>query len=160
MRMRTPAQRLWHQPLRRARLRRAATRYARHGWDVIPGACLTGPRFACEEAGCHAVACHPGRADWQAVAGHDVPAVRSWWRDLPRAVLLATGRAFDAIEVPAELGRFAAGQGQGPGAGAPSGQWLFLVRPGQSPRPQVQGRGDAGVHGPGPWVPPSPPAVP
>jgi hypothetical protein len=141
-------------------LRRAAIRYAGQGWDVIPGACLAGPRFNCEEAGCYAVACHPGRADWQAVAGHDVPAVRSWWHELPRAVLLATGRAFDAVEVPAELGRFAAGQVQGPVAVAPSGQWLFLVRPGQSLRPELQGRADVVLHGPDSWIAVPPTAFP
>ena len=85
MRMRS----LRHRPIQRLLLRRAATRYARHGWDVIPGACLAGPRsarsgcFECEEPGCHAVACHPGVADWEAAAAHDVPAVRDWWRELP-----------------------------------------------------------------------------
>jgi Bifunctional DNA primase/polymerase, N-terminal len=158
--MRTPAQRIWHQPLRRTLLRRAATRYARHGWDVVPGACLAGDRFACAEAGCYAVACHPDRADWAGVAGHDVAAVRSWWRDRPRAVLLATGRAFDAVEVPAELGRFAAGQVQGPVAAAPSGQWLFLVRPGQPLRPELQGRVDVVLHGRGSWIAAPPTSFP
>jgi hypothetical protein len=151
-------QRSWHHPLRRARLRRAAIRFARHGWDVVPGACLAGERFACDEPGCHAVTCHPDRADWAGVAGHDVPAVRAWWRDRPRAVLLATGRAFDAIEVPAELGRFAVGQVQGPVAVAPAGRWLFLVRPGQPLRSELQGRLNIVLHGPGSWVaaPPTP----
>ena len=162
MRMRS----LRHRPIQRLLLRRAATRYARHGWDVIPGACLAGPRsarsgcFECEEPGCHAVACHPGVSDWEAAAAHDVPTVRDWWRRLPRAVLLATGRAFDAIEVPAALGRFAVSQVRGPVAVGPSGRWLFLVRPGQSLRPELQGRVDVVLHGPGSWIAAPPTVLP
>ena len=158
--MRTLAQRLRRHPLRRALLRRAATCYARHDWDVIPGACLAGPRFDCEEAGCHAMTCHPGLADWEGAASHEAAAVRSWWSKLPRAVLLATGRAFDAVEVPAELGKFAVGQVQGPVAVAPSGQWLILVRPGQPLRPELQGRPDVVLHGPGSWMAAPPTAFP
>jgi hypothetical protein len=158
--MRPLAQRSWHHPLRRTLLRRAATRYAKHGWDVVPGACFTDGRFVCAEAGCHAVTCHPDRADWAAVAGLEVAAVRSWWHDRPRSVLLATGRAFDAVEVPAELGRFAVGQVQGPVAVAPSGQWLFLVRPGQPLRPELQGRVDVVLHGHGSWIAAPPTSFP
>jgi hypothetical protein len=153
-----------HWPVRRLLLRRAATRYASNGWDVVPGACLSGsssagsPRFVCEEPGCHAIACHPAVTDWAAAAGHDVPAVRKWWRQQPRAVLLATGRAFDAVEVPAELGRFAVSQVQGPVAVAPTGHWLFLVRPGQPLRPELLGRVDVVRHGRGSWIA-APPTV-
>src|SRR2546421_237431 len=114
-------------PLRRAVLRRAATRYAEHGWDVVPGACLAGDRFVCDEAGCHAVTCHPASASWEAAAGHDTATVRAAWRRRPYGVLLASGRGVDALEVTAGLGRFALGQAQGPVAVAPSGRWVFLV---------------------------------
>jgi hypothetical protein len=160
--MRNPNQalRLRRHPIRRALLRRAATRYAGHGWDVVPGACLAGQRFECDEPGCHAVTCHPGLAGWETAAGHDVPTVRSWWSGRPRAVLLATGRAFDAVEVPGELGRFAAAQVQGPVAVAPSGRWLFLVRAGHPLRPELQGRLDVVLHATGSWVAAPPTAFP
>jgi Bifunctional DNA primase/polymerase, N-terminal len=144
--------------VRRAVLRRAASRYAMHGWDVVPGAYLAGTRFRCEQPGCHTVACHPAVADWEAAAGHDVAAVRASWQRLPHGVLLATGGALDALEVPAGLGRFALGGAQGPVVVAPSGRWLFLVRAGESLRAELQWRSDVVLHSRGSWiaVPPTP----
>ena len=81
-------------PFPRAVLLRATTHYAEHGWDVVPGACLAGGRFVCEEAGCHAVTCHPANASWEAAAGHDSAKVRAAWHR-PYGVLLATGRGVD-----------------------------------------------------------------
>src|SRR5947207_1623222 len=111
-------------------LRRAAVRYAEHGWDVVPGAWLAGTRFRCDEAGCYTVACHPAVPDREAAAGHDAARVRAAWRRRPHGVLLATGRARDALEVPATLGRFALGQAQGPVAVASAGRARSLVSPG------------------------------
>jgi len=145
-------------PLRRAVLRRAATRYAEHGWDVVPGACLAGDRFVCDEAGCHAVTCHPASASWEAAAGHDTATVRAAWRRRPYGVLLASGRGVDALEVTAGLGRFALGQAQGPVAVAPSGRWVFLVRPSRRRHRELLDRSDVVLHSANSWVvlPPTP----
>jgi Bifunctional DNA primase/polymerase, N-terminal len=139
--------------LRRRALRRAALRYADHGWDVVPGACLVGTRFDCGQPGCQTVACHPAVAHWEAVAGHDPYLVRDWWRSLHHAVLLATGRAVDVLEVPAALGRPVAAGVRGPVSVAPSGRMLFLVRPGEGLRPELRRRMDVLLHGLGSWVP-------
>jgi len=141
-------------------LRRAAVRYAEHGWDVVPGAWLAGTRFRCDEAGCYTVACHPAVPDQEAAAGHEAARVRAAWRPRPHGVLLATGRALDALEVPATLGRFALGQAQGPVAVAPSGRWLFLVRPGQCLRPELRDRPDVVLHSRGSWIAVPPTALP
>jgi hypothetical protein len=89
--------------LDRLRLRSAALRYARHGWAVTPGACLDGARFACGLPGCPIKGCHPEIESWEDHASTDAHRVQTWWRHRPHAVLLATGRRFDAIEVPAAL---------------------------------------------------------
>ncbi|HEY0697462.1 MAG TPA: DNA primase, partial [Micromonospora sp.] len=61
--IRTPLKQL--ASLDRARLRRVAMRYAGHGWDVTPGACLARDRFVCGRAGCPTTGCHPALEDWQ-----------------------------------------------------------------------------------------------
>jgi hypothetical protein len=153
MRWHCEQQRIRPRRLRRAVLRRAALRYADQGWDIVPGACLVGTRFDCDQPGCYTVACHPAVPHWEAVAGHDTHLIRDWWRNLHHAVLLATGRSVDVLEVPSTLGRLAAPGVQGPVAVAPTGRLLFLVRPGEGVRPELQGRLDVVKHGLGSWVP-------
>jgi hypothetical protein len=119
----------------------------------MPGACLIGTRFDCDQPGCHTVSCHPALPHWEAVAGRDPHLIRGWWRELHHAVLLATGRAVDVLEVPAALGRPALPEVRGPVAAAPSGRLLFLVRPGEGLRPELNGRLDVVLHGLGSWVP-------
>ncbi|TWH65842.1 bifunctional DNA primase/polymerase-like protein [Micromonospora olivasterospora] len=92
-------------PLERVRLRRIAVRYALHGWEVTPGACLARSRFVCGRAGCPTVGCHPALEEWQQGASADPARVATWWRSRPHGVLLPTGRAFDVLEVSAHLGR-------------------------------------------------------
>src|SRR5919197_2696538 len=94
----------------RIRLRRAAVRFAEHGWDVIPGACLSGgrSRYYCGP-GCTTVSCHPAFAHGEALSrparsSHDPRTVAEWWRARPHGVLLATGTALDVLEVPPYLG--------------------------------------------------------
>ena len=74
-------------------------------------------------------------------------------------MLLATGRAFDVLEVPAFLG---AGAGRGPGRGpvavTGAGRWMFLVRPAAPLRPELSARPDVVLHGAGSWIP-APPTV-
>src|ERR1700753_3399074 len=88
----------------RRRLRRAAMRYAAHGWAVTPGACLDGHRFDCARPGCPIMGCHPAIGSWEDEASADPMRIRAWWRRRPHTVLLATGVAFDVIEAPAALG--------------------------------------------------------
>nr|BFE65927.1 hypothetical protein GCM10020063_104530 [Dactylosporangium thailandense] len=151
-----------------ARLRKAATRYAEHGWPVRPGAYLVGRhagrhlrerRFDCGSPGCRTVACHP--------APHpltfDTPAVRSLWREHPYTVLLPTGYAFDVLEVPGALGRAALlGDGfvaaRGPVAVAPGDRWMFLVLPGHGVLPELSAHAGVVLHGQGSWIPAPPSA--
>ena len=154
-----------NRPFHHSRLRRAATGYAERGWPVTPGAVLCGTRFQCGRAGCLVATCHPATERWEDAASHDPATVASRWRHAPWAVLLPTGRAFDAIEVPAALGMLAAGQPQpGPARGPvvvrPGGRWLFLVRPGHPLRPELDGRLDVLRHGRGSWVPAPPTRLP
>jgi hypothetical protein len=140
----------------RNRLRRAAARLAEHGWDVVPGAVLVGDRFRCEETGCLTVACHPARWSWEGMALRDPDKVaRRWAR--PHAILLATGRAFDVLEVPAFLGTGAAGDGPpAPVAVTGAGRWMFVVRTGATLRRELACRPDVVLHGEGSWVPAPP----
>ena len=151
---------LFGRPLRTA-LGYAAGRYAAAGWDVIPGAYLRGRRFDCGRAACRTVGCHPAVDDWESVATHDRATVAAWWRGLPFTVLLATGRAFDVLEVPGALGRagvagIATRALGGPVAVGPDGRWMFLVRAGATLLPQLSERADVVLHGQRSWVPAPP----
>lgn len=161
-------------PLDRVRLRRVAMRYAAHGWYVTPGACLARHRFVCGRAGCRTTGCHPALEDWQRSASADPARVAAWWRVRPHAVLLATGRAFDVLEVPAYLGQRLlevtrsvlgavgadADEVRGPVAAVPGGQWLFLVRPGEPLRPELDQCRYVVRHGTGSWIPAPPTRLP
>ncbi|MFG1955485.1 bifunctional DNA primase/polymerase [Micromonospora sp. NPDC048830] len=156
-------------PLERVRLRRVAVRYAVHGWEVTPGACLARSRFVCGRAGCPTVGCHPALEDWEHVASADPARVATWWRSRPHGVLLPTGRAFDVLEVSAHLGRQAldtvgthpAGDGvRGPVVVTPTGRWMFLVRPGDPLRPELEHCFHVVRHGVGSWIPAPPTRLP
>lgn len=154
--------------LDRLRLRSAARRYVRHGWAVTPGACLDGARFACGRAGCPIMGCHPEIESWEDHADPDEQLVLHWWRRRPHAVLLATGRGFDAIEVPGPLGLRALGTARlhrmpdaaGPVLATPAGRWMFLVRPGRPLRAELSHRLDVVRHGRGSWIPAAPSRMP
>ncbi|WP_097320097.1 bifunctional DNA primase/polymerase [Paractinoplanes atraurantiacus] len=154
----------------RGRLRRAASRYAEHGWAVTPGARLVGHRFTCGRPGCPIMACHPALESWEDSASADPAQVQSWWRHRPYSVLLATGRLFDVLEVPAALGLRVLGtarlhtgvlgvqraDARGPVAVTAAGRWMFLVRAGVPLRPELDHRLDVVRHGAGSWVPAAP----
>jgi len=148
----------------RLRLRRIALSYAEHGWDVLPGACFDGHRFTCGRALCQTVGCHPAIDDWETAATQDPARIADWWRRRPHALLLATGRAFDVLEVPAKFGRWALRSGverrrsgfPGPVAAAPDGRWMFLVRPGQGLDSELSRRADVVLHAVNSWVPAPP----
>lgn len=158
----------------RVRLRRAALRYAEHGWPVTPGACLAGHRFVCGRAGCPTTGCHPALESWQASASTDIAQIAVWWRHRPHTVLLATGVAFDVLEVPAALGRRALGAvrlhagvvgraeavARGPVAVTPTSGFMFLVATGDGLRPELENRMDVVRHGRGSWVPAAPSRTP
>ena len=155
--------------LERVRLRRVAVRYAAHGWEVTPGACLANGRFVCGRAGCPTVGCHPALEDWAEAASTDPARVATWWRSRPHGVLLPTGRAFDVLEVPADLGRrvldaiatHPAGSGiRGPVLVTPTGRWMFLVRPGDPLRPELEHCLQVVRHGEGSWIPAPPTRLP
>ncbi|WFE41625.1 bifunctional DNA primase/polymerase [Micromonospora sp. WMMD998] len=156
-------------PLERVRLRRVAVRYALHGWPVTPGACLANRRFVCGRAGCPTVGCHPALEDWDHGASADPARVATWWRSRPHGVLLPTGRAFDVLEVAAHLGRrmlatvatHPAGFGvRGPVLVTPTGRWMFLVRPGDPLRPELEHCFHVVRHGTGSWIPAPPTRLP
>jgi hypothetical protein len=150
----------------RSRLRKAAARYAAHGWPVRPGAYLTGRpagrharvrRFDCGELGCQTVACHPTTRP----AARSAADVAAAWRVHAYTVLFPTGYAFDVLEVPAALGRAALlGDGfvaaRGPVAVAPGDRWMFLVLPGHGVLPELAQHAGVVLHGQGSWVPAPP----
>jgi hypothetical protein len=160
--------------LDRVRLRRVAMRYAMHGWPVTPGACLARHRFVCGRAGCPTTGCHPALEEWEGTASADPARVATWWRVRPHAVLLATGHAFDVLEMPAYLGRHVLeatrphpgmtipghDQVRGPVALTPGGRWMFLVRPGDPLRPELDQCLYVVRHGLGSWIPAPPTRLP
>jgi hypothetical protein len=138
------------------RLRRAAARYVERRWEVVPGAVRSGDRFRCE-SGCPTSACHPDWTDWEPTATVDPDWVAALWAFEPRAVLLATGRVFDVLEVPAFLGAGAErGPARGPVAVTGTGRWMFLVAPSAVLRPELADRPDVVLHGVGSWIPAPP----
>jgi hypothetical protein len=149
----------------RSRLRRAARRYADAGWPVVPGAYLTGRgqrrRFDCGTPKCRTVSCHPAIPEWEHAGSTDATTIDTWWAERPYSVLLATGVAFDVLDVPAELGRRAICAHRpirGPVATTADGRWIFLVRPGHTLLPELEHHPDVILHGSNSWVPgpPSP----
>jgi len=141
--------------LRRWHLRRAALSYAGHGWPVVPGACFTGTRFSCG-LGCQTFSCHPALERWEEHATCDARLVADAWARRPYSVLLATGIAFDVLEVPVYMGVDAARAVRGPVAVTPLGRWMFLVGPGGSLHPDLGGHHDVILHGSGSWIPAPP----
>lgn len=161
-------------PVFRARLRNWALRYASHGWEVLPGAWLSDGRFDCGRPGCPTIGCHPALDRWDQEASTEPRRVAAWWRRHPHAVLLATGRSFDVLEVPANLGVRALGAARvrarfgltrpiptrGPVAVTPTGRWMFLVRPGAALHPDLAQCPDIVQHGPDSWIPAPPTLLP
>lgn len=130
-------------PLQRGeQLADTAVRYAqeRH-WDVFPGAWLEGggplPRCSCGADDCAAPGAHATGPGWAAQATGSATAIRRLWAERPHAaILLPTGRAFEAIEVPETAGCLALARMErmalplGPVTRTPGRRMLFLVLPG------------------------------
>lgn len=125
------------------RLGLAAVRYAALGWPVCPGArpregqaqrAQAGRACSCDRVGCPAPGAHPLSPAWQLQATADQAVVGDWWRMLPNAnIVLATGRAFDVLDVPRKAGLAAlerlarAGISPGPVALSAQDRALFFV---------------------------------
>ncbi len=140
--------------LLRMRLRRAASRFANHGWAVTPGSYFNGSRMACDRPTCWASSCHPLLPDLS--SGVDEA---DWWRERPHSVLLPTGQNFDAIEVPGLLGSAVRGS-IGPVIILPTDRWVFLVQAGSPLRAELAHRTDIVLHAAGSWVPAPPTVLP
>ncbi|MCX4550188.1 bifunctional DNA primase/polymerase [Streptomyces sp. NBC_01387] len=119
-----------------------AVRYAeqRH-WDVLSGTWLVAKegveRCSCADTGCSAPGAHPTRPDWAAQATGSAVVARAQWSEQPTAsVLLPTGRAFDAVDVPETAGFLALARMErmevtlGPVTRTPDRRMQFFVLPG------------------------------
>ncbi|MET8555758.1 bifunctional DNA primase/polymerase [Streptomyces sp. NPDC004959] len=119
-----------------------AVRYTedRH-WDVVPGVWLETAggveRCSCGDRGCPAPGAHPADKNWATQATGSASVARELWAERPTAaILLPTGRSFDAIEVPETAGFLALarmermGMTPGPVTRAPDRRMRFLVLPG------------------------------
>lgn len=150
----------------RTRLRRVALRYAEHRWPVVPGAYVAGHRFVCGRPACPTVGCHPALDGWEGAGTAGLARIAGWWQHRPYSVLLATGVAFDVLDVAAGLGSRALGAARlgalsvGPVAVTPTGRWMFLVRTGDPLRPELDGCLDVVHHGRGSWIPAPPNRTP
>ena len=160
-------------PLDRVRLRRVAVRYAdaRLGRDPgrLPG---RGSRFVCGRPGCPTVGCHPALENWEHAASADPARVATWWRQPPargaaghrpglrraggaRPPRPARARTRAARRRPARAPAL-----RGPVAVTPTGRWMFLVRPGDPLRPELEHCFDVVRHGLGSWIPAPPSRLP
>ncbi|HEY2793479.1 MAG TPA: bifunctional DNA primase/polymerase [Micromonosporaceae bacterium] len=145
--------------IRRLRLRHAALTYARHGWHVLAGSRLCGDRFKCGP-GCCTFACHPVAQQWDAAATVDPESINEQWKRSPYSVLLPTGSVFDVVEVPSYLGVLAEQHVRGPIVATPTGQYYYLVRPGQTLSPELARHHDVVLHQQGSWIPAPPMRAP
>ena len=90
----------------------AAVRYAALGWPVCTGAYPPGKRSggpvracSCDRVGCPAPGAHPMSPAWQIQASDNPDQVARAWQAAPDAnVILVTGRVFDVLDVPAQVG--------------------------------------------------------
>ncbi len=119
----------------------AAMRYAAMGWPVCAGAYLPGRAHpaagrgcSCDRIGCPAPGAHPMSPAWQLQASANPALVGQWWGAMPEAnVVLATGRVFDVLDVPAKVGTAAiakmerSGIRPGPVALSAGNRALFFV---------------------------------
>jgi hypothetical protein len=96
------------------RMAAAAAGYAAMGWPVCAGAHPPGrPQrgaeasrgCSCDRMGCPAPGAHPMSPAWQVEATADPVVAEALWAARPDAnVILATGRVFDVLDVPAPMG--------------------------------------------------------
>jgi Bifunctional DNA primase/polymerase, N-terminal len=122
----------------------AAVRYGAMGWPVCAGAFPPGRgqraadmlrACSCDRVGCPAPSAHPLSPAWQTLASTDPELIARWWLAMPEAnVVLATGRVFDVLDVPARVGMAAlarmerSGVRPGPVAVSTGNRAHFFVR--------------------------------
>ncbi|MDD9377096.1 bifunctional DNA primase/polymerase [Streptomyces sp. ZAF1911] len=119
-----------------------AVRYTeeRH-WDVFAGTWLESgdgrEQCSCGAAECPVPGAHAAGKDWASQASGSAVQVRRLWGKNPKAaILLPTGRTFDALDVPDAAGFLALARLQrmqrtlGPVIANPAGRMLFFVLPG------------------------------
>jgi hypothetical protein len=124
----------------------AALSYAEvRNWPVAPGAHLVRDDrmslvCSCGSAGCPSPGAHPGIAQWRLQATTDPATIHEWWTSQPDApIVIPTGRAFDAIDVPESAGFSALERLDrlelwlGPVLTSGDGRMQFLVMPGAAP---------------------------
>ena len=127
----------------REQMASAARQYAALGWPVCQGAyppggsagvLASGRACSCDRIGCPAPGAHPVSAAWQLQASTDPADVSQSWTAVPEAnVILATGRVFDVLDIPAAAGMAALGQMEatgtepGPVAVSAGDRALFFV---------------------------------
>ncbi|MGH3157940.1 MAG: bifunctional DNA primase/polymerase [Streptosporangiaceae bacterium] len=127
----------------REQMASAARRYAALGWPVCQGvypaggpsgALASGRACSCDRIGCPAPGAHPVSPGWQHQATSELTGVSQIWAAAPEAnVILATGRAFDVLDIPVAAGLAAldeierAGIQPGPVAVSAGERVLFFV---------------------------------
>lgn len=110
-------------------------------WDVFAGTWLESgdgrERCSCGAEDCPAPGAHAAGKDWASQASGSAVQVRRLWGKNPKAaILLPTGRTFDALDVPDAAGFLALARLQrmqrtlGPVIANPAGRMLFFVLPG------------------------------
>jgi hypothetical protein len=129
----------------RLRLREAAMEYTRAGWPILPVETPTADRLIC------------GRSP------RDATTVEEWWTDQAYGIACYTGEAFDALEMPTQLGERVLPMlsAHGPPAVIEvplTGNWLFLVTPGSPRIADLPAGSGVRLHGKGRWIllPPTP----
>jgi hypothetical protein len=127
----------------REQMASAARQYAALGWPVCQGAYpaagpsgvhRSGRACSCDRIGCPAPGAHPVSPAWQLQASAEPADVSRLWAAAPEAnVILATGRVFDVLDIPAAAGMSAleqmerAGALPGPVAVSAGQRALFFV---------------------------------
>ena len=140
-----------HRSVQRSILRRAALRYADHGWPVFQAHILTGSlrmRPLCPTVGCHPAVDSGTRAStdastWSCGGRH------------PFSVLLATGRR-STIECRPVSAWPPPAPPSWPVAVTPVGRWMFLVEPGTRSAPSCRSRWTLSTRRRS-WIPARPP---
>ena len=143
-------------------LRAGALCLVDHGWAVVPGNWWQEDGWQGNSDGNSTSVSGPAVPGGVAKASTNPAQVARWWAQAPYAVLLATGGALDAIEMPAWMGRRVASTLRSIGvvaplAATPTGRWWFPVATGGPALAQRSVESDVTLHGVGSWViaPPS-----
>ncbi len=143
-------------------LRAEAIGLAFRGWPVLPGTYPAGAHWAGRD-GVEDIGPVPVHNDWRERVGTRPEQVATWWTGRPYSLLLATGVAYDAIEVDDDLGRRAARVLRSVGMpvpiiATPDSRWFFLTHSGKALAPELAANPSITLHGEGDWItlPPSP----